>query len=171
MACPATERRQPSDTLSENSRCCSVVDDRSYRCRRTSMCRYSVPRKKLGGAFVAGDNSCHASSFETNLGDTRSSSLVKPSKAISAGGAGRPGNRRGAQRPWCGGRKIRLQPPLLPDPLHVDADRLICPHRPAVSGGECVTMLLRHDGNQCVIGRSAVDLQLSGSTDHPLIGQ
>ena len=49
------------------------------------------------------------------------------------------------------GAKYDSKPPLLPDPLHVDADRLICPHRPAVSGGECVTMLLGHDGNQCVI--------------------
>ena len=40
----------------------------------TDICRYSLTRKKLGGAFVVRDNNCHASSFETSLGDNKSNS-------------------------------------------------------------------------------------------------
>jgi len=40
--------------------------------RRTSICRYSVTRKKFGGAFVPLAICCQAASFVTSLGDTRS---------------------------------------------------------------------------------------------------
>ena len=42
--------------------------------RRISICRNSVTRKKLGGALVPANSCCHATSFVTNLGDTKSNS-------------------------------------------------------------------------------------------------